>query len=131
MNHRAVSTSRWKFSQPFGFDQFQTELSTLDPKNRNHFLGPMIPGSWYRSTRTRSSAVLNTHRSSREAAFYAPRLDVKLVDAIASVAVCHSIRFPQPAAAICLSVSLKTARSTQAADGARALYDQWSASSAC
>jgi threonyl-tRNA synthetase len=68
----------------FGFDEYQVELSTSDPANAEHYAG--TPEEW------KSAETALTHTLERmkipfktmpgEAAFYGPKIDIKLVDAI-------------------------------------------------
>src|ERR1700690_540890 len=68
----------------FGFDKFEVELSDWDPKHPENYAGK--PEDWARST----SALANTmarmnipyKKMQGEAAFYGPKIDVKLIDAI-------------------------------------------------
>ncbi len=68
----------------FGFDQYETELSTWDPKDKKSFLG--TEDQWNLANHSLESALqrLNIPYKTMpgEAAFYGPKIDVKLVDAI-------------------------------------------------
>ena len=68
----------------FGFDQFQTELSTWDPKDRKNFLG--TEEQWELGNRSLENALKHRNIEYKvipgEAAFYGPKIDMKLVDAI-------------------------------------------------
>ena len=68
----------------FGFDQFQTELSTWDPKDRKNFLG--TEEQWELGNRSLENALKRRNIEYKvipgEAAFYGPKIDMKLVDAI-------------------------------------------------
>jgi threonyl-tRNA synthetase len=68
----------------FGFDQFQTELSTWDAKDRKNFLG--TEEQWELGNRSLENALKRRNIEYKiipgEAAFYGPKIDVKLVDAI-------------------------------------------------
>src|SRR5947209_2063418 len=68
----------------FGFDHFQTDLSTWDPKDRKNFLG--TAEQWELATRSLENALKRRNIEYKvmpgEAAFYGPKIDVKLVDAI-------------------------------------------------
>jgi len=68
----------------FGFDQFQTELSTWDSKDRKNFLG--TEEQWELGNRSLENALKRRNIEYKvipgEAAFYGPKIDVKLVDAI-------------------------------------------------
>jgi threonyl-tRNA synthetase len=68
----------------FGFDQFQTELSTWDPDDRKNFVGS--EEQWIHATESLKK-VLDSRKIEYktipgEAAFYGPKIDIKLVDAI-------------------------------------------------
>jgi threonyl-tRNA synthetase len=68
----------------FGFDDFEVELSDWDAKHPGNYAGK--PEDWQRA----SSALANTlqrmnvpfRRMEGEAAFYGPKIDIKLIDAI-------------------------------------------------
>jgi threonyl-tRNA synthetase len=68
----------------FGFDQFQTELSTWDPNDRKNFLGS--EDQWNFANRSLENALKQRNVEYKvipgEAAFYGPKIDIKLVDAI-------------------------------------------------
>src|SRR5467141_4131740 len=68
----------------FGFDKFQTELSTWDPNDRKNFLG--TEEQWNLANRSLENALKRRNIEYKvipgEAAFYGPKIDVKLVDAI-------------------------------------------------
>ena len=70
--------------QAFGFTEYQVELSTWDPADKKNFLGGAE--MWEPANRSLESAL--NRRNIRykvipgEAAFYGPKIDVKLVDAI-------------------------------------------------
>jgi len=68
----------------FGFDKYETELSTWDPKDKKSFLG--TEDQWNLANHSLKSALqrLNIPYKTMpgEAAFYGPKIDVKLVDAI-------------------------------------------------
>jgi threonyl-tRNA synthetase len=68
----------------FGFDQYQTELSTWDPKDHKNFLG--TEEQWELGNRSLENALKRRNIEYKvmpgEAAFYGPKIDVKLVDAI-------------------------------------------------
>src|SRR6202790_3221435 len=68
----------------FGFDKYEVELSDWDPAHPENYPGSAEDWSW-------STGVLNTtptklgvpfKRMEGEAAFYGPKIDVKLIDAI-------------------------------------------------
>src|ERR1700732_2396010 len=68
----------------FGFDKFQTELSTLDPNNRKSFVGS--EEQWNMATSSLENVLKKLKIEYKtipgEAAFYGPKIDIKLVDAI-------------------------------------------------
>jgi threonyl-tRNA synthetase len=68
----------------FGFDQFQTELSTWDPNDRKNFLGS--EEQWNMANRSLENALKQRKIEYKvipgEGAFYGPKIDIKLVDAI-------------------------------------------------
>jgi threonyl-tRNA synthetase len=68
----------------FGFEQFQTELSTWDPNDRKNFLGS--EDQWNMANRSLENALKQRNIEYKvipgEAAFYGPKIDIKLVDAI-------------------------------------------------
>src|SRR6202166_3275827 len=68
----------------FGFDHYQTELSTWDPNDRKNFLGS--EDQWNVANRSLENALKQRDIEYKvipgEAAFYGPKIDIKLVDAI-------------------------------------------------
>ena len=68
----------------FGFDKFEVELSTWDPKDRKNFLG--TEEQWELANRSLENALKRRNIEYEvmpgEAAFYGAKIDVKLVDAI-------------------------------------------------
>jgi threonyl-tRNA synthetase len=68
----------------FGFDKFEIELSDWDPKHPENYAGK--PEDWHRA----ASALADTLTRLKipykhiigEAAFYGPKIDIKLIDAI-------------------------------------------------
>jgi len=79
----------------FGFDKFQTELSTWDPGHRKSFLG--TEEQWELSTRSLENALQKLSIEYKtipgEAAFYGPKIDVKLVDAIGRLWQLSTVQF--------------------------------------
>ena len=79
----------------FGFDKFQTELSTWNPNDRKNFVGS--DEQWNMRDRfARKSAQGAEHRvqdHSGEAAFYGPKIDIKLVDAIGRLWQLSTVQF--------------------------------------
>src|ERR1700745_1306282 len=68
----------------FGFDQFQTELSVWDPNDRKSYVGS--EEQWNMATASLETVVKRMNIEYKtipgEAAFYGPKIDIKLVDAI-------------------------------------------------
>src|SRR6266481_5741549 len=68
----------------FGFDKFQTELSTWNPEDRKNFVGS--EQQWVRATESLEKVLqgrtIEYQTMPGEAAFYGPKIDIKLVDAI-------------------------------------------------
>src|SRR5256714_3496322 len=79
----------------FGFDQYQTELSTWDPKDHKNFLG--TEEQWNLGNRSLENALKRRNIEYKvipgEAAFYGPKIDVKLVDAIGRAWQLSTIQF--------------------------------------
>ncbi len=79
----------------FGFDKFETELSTWDPKDKKSFLG--TEEQWNLANHTLESALkkLNIKYKTMpgEAAFYGPKIDVKLVNAIGRLWQLSTVQF--------------------------------------
>ena len=68
----------------FGFDKFEIELSDWDPKHPENYAGK--PEDWRRATSALASTMTRMKipfkKMDGEAAFYGPKIDVKLIDAI-------------------------------------------------
>lgn len=68
----------------FGFEKFELDLSTWDPKATAHFAG--TAEGWAMAERALENALrrkdLGFARKPGEAAFYGPKIDIKLIDAI-------------------------------------------------
>jgi threonyl-tRNA synthetase len=68
----------------FGFDKFQTELSTWNPDDRKNFVGS--EEQWIHATHSLEKVLKRKNVEYKtmpgEAAFYGPKIDIKLVDAI-------------------------------------------------
>jgi threonyl-tRNA synthetase len=68
----------------FGFEKYEVELSTWDPVNREKYSGD--PAQWEMAEQGLHSALRSRQmpfkRMPGEAAFYGPKIDIKLVDAI-------------------------------------------------
>ncbi len=79
----------------YGFDKFETELSTWDPNNRKDFLGS--DDQWNMANRSLETALQRRNIQYKiipgEAAFYGPKIDVKLVDAIGRLWQLSTIQF--------------------------------------
>ncbi len=79
----------------FGFTEYQVELSTWDPKDRKNFLG--TDEQWELANRSLENALNRRNVPYRiipgEAAFYGPKIDVKLVDAIGRLWQLSTIQF--------------------------------------
>jgi threonyl-tRNA synthetase len=79
----------------FGFDKFQTELSVWDPNDRKSYVGS--EDQWNMATHS-LEAVLNRLNIEYkvipgEAAFYGPKIDIKLVDAIGRLWQLSTVQF--------------------------------------
>src|SRR5215471_2535162 len=79
----------------FGFDQFQTELSTWNPADKQNFVGS--EEQWTDATQSLEN-VLNERKIDYkvipgEAAFYGPKIDIKLVDAIGRLWQLSTVQF--------------------------------------
>src|SRR5256886_2352840 len=79
----------------FGFSQYQVELSTWDPKDRKNFFGR--DDQWESATRSLEIALKRRNIPYKaipgEAAFYGPKIDVKLVDAIGRLWQLSTVQF--------------------------------------
>ncbi|MGB8495869.1 MAG: threonine--tRNA ligase [Candidatus Acidiferrum sp.] len=68
----------------FGFDKFEVELSDWDPKHPESYAGK--PEDWQRAASALASTMARMKipykHMEGEAAFYGPKIDVKLIDAI-------------------------------------------------
>jgi threonyl-tRNA synthetase len=68
----------------FGFDKFEIELSTWDPNDRKNFVGS--EEQWNLATASLEKVLQRRNIGYKtipgEAAFYGPKIDIKLVDAI-------------------------------------------------
>ena len=79
----------------YGFEQFQVELSTWDPNDRKNFAGS--DEQWHQA-QSALEKVLNGRgipykTIPGEAAFYGPKIDVKLVDAIGRLWQLSTVQF--------------------------------------
>ncbi len=79
----------------YGFDQYEVDLSTWDPNNRKDFLGR--DEQWEMANRSLQNALQRRNIEYKiipgEAAFYGPKIDVKLVDAIGRLWQLSTIQF--------------------------------------
>ncbi len=71
----------------YGFPSYEVELSVRDPANKQKYLGE--DADWERAERTLAKVLESRNiayeRIEGEAAFYGPKIDVKVVDAIGRV----------------------------------------------
>jgi threonyl-tRNA synthetase len=79
----------------FGFDKFETDLSTWNPNDRKNFVGS--EEQWVHATQSLEK-VLKEHKvpykmMPGEAAFYGPKIDIKLVDAIGRLWQLSTVQF--------------------------------------
>ncbi len=81
--------------EDFGFDKFQTELSTWDPKDRKNFVGS--EEQWNHATNSLEKVLKELNIEYKvipgEAAFYGPKIDIKLVDAIGRLWQLSTVQF--------------------------------------
>src|SRR5579871_1192137 len=79
----------------FGFDKFQTELSTWDPNDRKSFVGS--EEQWNHATSSLENVLKRLNIEYKtipgEAAFYGPKIDIKLVDAIGRLWQLSTVQF--------------------------------------
>ncbi|MBZ5512136.1 MAG: threonine--tRNA ligase [Acidobacteriia bacterium] len=79
----------------YGFEKFQVELSTWDPNDRKNFFGRAE--QWELANKSLESALRRRNIEYKtipgEAAFYGPKIDVKLVDAIGRLWQLSTIQF--------------------------------------
>jgi threonyl-tRNA synthetase len=79
----------------FGFDKFQTELSTWDPNDRKSFVGS--EDQWNMATNSLEKVLESLNIEYKtipgEAAFYGPKIDIKLVDAIGRLWQLSTVQF--------------------------------------
>jgi threonyl-tRNA synthetase len=79
----------------FGFKKFQTELSTWNPADRRNFVGS--DEQWNSATASLEKVLkeLNIEYTTipGEAAFYGPKIDIKLVDAIGRLWQLSTVQF--------------------------------------
>jgi threonyl-tRNA synthetase len=79
----------------FGFDQFETELSTWNPDDRKNFVGS--EDQWNMATNSLEKVLKKLNIAYKtipgEAAFYGPKIDIKLVDAIGRLWQLSTVQF--------------------------------------
>src|SRR5689334_1793168 len=79
----------------FGFDQFQTELSTWNPADKQNFVGS--EEQWNHATQSLENVLKQRKIDYKvipgEAAFYGPKIDIKLVDAIGRLWQLSTVQF--------------------------------------
>ena len=79
----------------FGFDKFQTELSTWSQDARESFVGS--EDQWNLATRSLENVLKRRNIEYKtipgEAAFYGPKIDIKLVDAIGRLWQLSTVQF--------------------------------------
>ena len=79
----------------FGFDKFQTELSTWNPDDRKSFVGS--EDQWRLATDSLEKVLKKLNIEYKtipgEAAFYGPKIDIKLVDAIGRLWQLSTVQF--------------------------------------
>jgi threonyl-tRNA synthetase len=79
----------------FGFHEYQVELSTWNPNERTNFLG--TDEQWALANRSLENALKRRNIEYKvipgEAAFYGPKIDIKLVDAIGRLWQLSTIQF--------------------------------------
>jgi len=79
----------------FGFDKFQTELSTWDPNDRKSFVGS--EEQWNMASNSLENVLKRLNIEYKvipgEAAFYGPKIDIKLVDAIGRLWQLSTVQF--------------------------------------
>jgi threonyl-tRNA synthetase len=79
----------------YGFDKFQTELSTWDPNDKKNFVGS--EEQWNRATHSLEKVLKELNIEYKtipgEAAFYGPKIDIKLVDAIGRLWQLSTVQF--------------------------------------
>ena len=79
----------------FGFEQFQTELSTWNPHDRKNFVGS--EEQWTMATQSLERVLTRRQIKFKtiagEGAFYGPKIDIKLVDAIGRLWQLSTIQF--------------------------------------
>ncbi len=81
--------------QTFGFADFKVELSTWDPNRPQDYTGS--PANWQQAIDSLKSALDRKHTPYREipgeAAFYGPKIDIKLVDVLGRLWQLSTVQF--------------------------------------
>jgi threonyl-tRNA synthetase len=81
--------------ETFGFKEFKVELSTWDPNDRAHYAG--TDDNWHRAEHSLESALKRKNIPYKtitgEAAFYGPKIDVKLVDVLGRLWQLSTVQF--------------------------------------
>ncbi len=81
--------------ETFGFNEFKVELSTWDPKARAHYAG--TDEKWDLATHSLENALQRKQIPYKtipgEAAFYGPKIDVKLVDVLGRLWQLSTVQF--------------------------------------
>jgi len=79
----------------YGFDKYETELSTWNPDDRKNFVGS--EEQWNHATQSLEKVLkekkIDYKTIPGEAAFYGPKIDIKLVDAIGRLWQLSTIQF--------------------------------------
>src|SRR5580700_7714690 len=79
----------------FGFDKYQTELSTWNPDDKKNFVGS--EEQWVHATQSLEKVLkrrgIEYKTIPGEAAFYGPKIDIKLVDAIGRLWQLSTVQF--------------------------------------
>ena len=79
----------------YGFDKYQVELSTWDPNDQKTYAGR--PDQWELAERSLEHALKRRNIDYKtipgEAAFYGPKIDIKLVDAIGRLWQLSTVQF--------------------------------------
>jgi threonyl-tRNA synthetase len=79
----------------FGFDKFEVELSDWDPKHPENYAGKSE--DWSNATKalaeTMNRMKIPFKRMEAEAAFYGPKIDIKLIDAIGRAWQLSTVQF--------------------------------------
>jgi len=85
----------WDVLKDFGFDQFQTELSIANPNDPQNFVGR--EEDWNKATAALENVLKRRKIEYKtvpgEGAFYGPKIDIKVVDAIGRLWQLSTIQF--------------------------------------